>query len=792
MSAEILQLNTAQDSSAEAQKGLVAEIRALLGNHLSQLLGNMFDGADDTLFRLAENADTNDQQTEYFDTMRLIRMERGNITQAFSSTLKTLLTPAAEKKSGDISLDDDELSLVDQDTMEEMVAISAMHSRAMNAFGESVNHLEARFEVLALKHPRLFAKDALTPRHICEAFQQALGDIEIATHHKLIIFKLFEKEVCLKLDVVYDQLNRMLIEEGILPQIRIQHPTRRSTDNPARRSTDKSPASQPQAPDYAQGTRSQTSVSQGRGIQLTGRHDSTGQGTATGTGGTGISNGGGSASGYGNASGSTPGSVEGDAYQSEIQHFINNFINGGQTAAGPGIPTSFSVVSNDSSSGRKYYDRRDVVRALSNLQTSFVQDEDTAFIDAESFKRALLADMGLRSGGTITRQVSQIDEKMIDFVEMLFEVIVEDKSINDIVTNQLLRLQIPVIKVAMLDETFLTSSEHAARRTLNLIAQLGMGVNDKQDTVYLTIVDIVDEILQEFDVDLSLFPQAVSRLEQLAAEQQALLEENEKQTQKEVLQAHARQVVLEEMQHHVAHKVVPEAAQPLILRHWSTEMFHRYIRNGKDSEAWREAVQLLRNIIQTLQPINSHESLTTVKLTLPVLTTTIRNILDESKQDKEKTHSAIDAWNHYIQANIDATAFDTETTSENVIEAAHAPAELPVVDLTEEVSEPSPLEQRSEEARGKLAMLPSDVKPGMWFQLYTGEESAVRRLKLSVIIMEEARLIFVDRHGRKVMEKTADEFARELDEGLSECIADHSVFDHALSNVINSLTAARA
>lgn len=56
--------------------------------------------------------------------------------------------------------------------------------------------------------------------------------------------------------------------------------------------------------------------------------------------------------------------------------------------------------------------------------------------------------------------------------------------------------------------------------------------------------------------------------------------------------------------------------------------------------------------------------------------------------------------------------------------------------------------------------------------------------------MEEAKLVFVDRMGVKVIEKDAEEFLNEINRGQSSLIADHSAFDHALGMVINSLSAA--
>ncbi|MCK4706489.1 MAG: DUF1631 family protein, partial [Gammaproteobacteria bacterium] len=69
------------------------------------------------------------------------------------------------------------------------------------------------------------------------------------------------------------------------------------------------------------------------------------------------------------------------------------------------------------------------------------------------------------------------------------------------------------------------------------------------------------------------------------------------------------------------------------------------------------------------------------------------------------------------------------------------------------------------------------------------EDKAIRRLKLSVILTDVAKLIFVDRKGIKILEKDADVFAQELEDNRSRVLADHSTFDHALGKVINALAA---
>ena len=84
-------------------------------------------------------------------------------------------------------------------------------------------------------------------------------------------------------------------------------------------------------------------------------------------------------------------------------------------------------------------------------------------------------------------------------------------------------------------------------------------------------------------------------------------------------------------------------------------------------------------------------------------------------------------------------------------------------------------------------VLPPNIMPGMWFKVYTGEETRPRRCKLSVIIVEDSNLVFVDYAGEVIIEKSFDEFSEELETYQSKIIMGHSVFDHALHSVITNI-----
>jgi len=789
MSAKIHKFESVHNEKYES---LISDIKVCLNKNLESLLTNMFNGADDALFRMAEIAESNEDQNHYFDTMRMVRLERKNVEDIFFDALKSQLKPIIQSQTDeqDASFDEEELTLVDQETMEEMVAISTMHTKAMNLFGDAVNHLEARLEVLAMKTTLIFEKEALQPKYICEAFQAALKSIDLDTKNKLVLYKLFDQEVSSKMEGCYLSINKRLIEEGILPQIKAGHsiPQKKAIPRPS--------APQLRNSETVDSYDISDDLIDENTFSINNNYSSVN--TTSG--------------GYNHSSANYAYPGGGTTQpQDEINRVIHQFMHNGisQQPGGSGHSDATGA------SSTQYYDRRDVLSALSNLQQDFYSgNNESNSVDIEHFKRSLVTQMGKKSGGAITKQVNRLDEKTIDFIEMLFEVIAEDISISEVITNLLLRLQIPVIKVAMLDEEIFRNSGHPARRLLNLIVETGKGINDKDDDLYAPLEGEVDILLKDFDADIVSFQVAIDNINDIVCQTSLITEENEKSTQKSALQEHARMIVLNELQYQLKGKYIPKAIHPLILKNWSTLMFHRYIRNGRDSIAWKEASNILLLLVNSLQTIKSKSSWLSLKNNHMGLIDTLNDYLLETKLNNGDIGTSLAALKDTYDSMIEKSKFNqpeedgSESTMENssfdpdihieeeiTLESFPCDSKLleaainNIDEFSDDSKDTNPEEGEAELCRQKISALPREVRPGVWFEIFTGEDHAVRRLKLSVIIMDEAKLIFVDRLGKKIIDKDAAVFNEELTAEKSKIIADHSAFDFALSKVITSLAA---
>jgi len=752
MSAQIHTLNTDDLSKNRPAKKKIELIDALIHNvfnrlnvQLLQRVSDMLNSADSSLSTLAENAESEEVKCKYLNLMHILRSERSNIDKAFFIAIN-------KKINSDEHSQDDELSLVDQDEMEEMVAVTTMYSNAMDNYGQEVNNLEARFEYLEMMSNKTLSKRSVDPRHICEAFQTALKQVDTTLDYKLLLFKLFDMEVSSRLGDMYKSLNQIFIDAGVMPEIAYKAKNLDSAKSADKPSKDDKGFKVREAR-YYDPQKNKTSDFIPRS-------------------------------------------------QDEISYFISQFMNGFTTAKGEGIPESFSTVPSDKDN-HNCYSRNDLMNALSKLQNKLTKVKTKANVgklDAEHIKRAIMADMGSSNGGAITKKVHLLDQRNIDFVGMMFTAITTDESISKVIKNLLMLLQIPVIKAAMLDEKLFTQEGHPARSTLNLISRAGKGVTEEKDHVFIKLEKIVDGILREYDVDIASFERAVNELQKLITIEEEVAAENEKIEQLEIIKDHARDVVLTEMRHVTTNKKVPKNVQPLVLKHWPTMMCNRYVNHGKESSEWLLSLMLLKLLMKCLQPINNKSQWQQLNANHEPLIEAVNDELYETQQDREEIDAQISALKQTFMKMLDdygyklveepkAEAPEQTSTAAPYVEEENIDAANEELAENEHDEEVARIEEQARIAREKISKLPSDLHPGAWFQIFNGDDKPVRRLKLSIVLTEVAKLIFVDCHGVKVIEKDAGDFARELENQQSKFIADHSTFEHALGTVIHKLAA---
>jgi hypothetical protein len=105
-------------------------------SHFKSTIQNLFDHVDDSLFELADRAESNLEQNVFFESMREIRIHRRDMEQTFLRNIATNFVDVLSGRQTDVKSDQDDdleiddLSLVANEELEELVAIDSLVKKA--------------------------------------------------------------------------------------------------------------------------------------------------------------------------------------------------------------------------------------------------------------------------------------------------------------------------------------------------------------------------------------------------------------------------------------------------------------------------------------------------------------------------------------------------------------------------------------------------------------------------------------------------------------------------------------
>ena len=122
----------------------------------------------------------------------------------------------------------------------------------------------------------------------------------------------------------------------------------------------------------------------------------------------------------------------------------------------------------------------------------------------------------LEERGQGAQQVGGLASVTIDIVAMLFDFIFDDSHVPLAIKALLSRLQIPVLKVAMLNPGFFADRQHPTRRFLGGVSGISIrwgGTVDESDPFYSKLAELVERIQAEFENDIEIFGTALAELE---------------------------------------------------------------------------------------------------------------------------------------------------------------------------------------------------------------------------------------------------------------------------------------
>ncbi len=439
---------------------------------------------------------------------------------------------------------------------------------------------------------------------------------------------------------------------------------------------------------------------------------------------------------------------------------------------------------------------QDLMRLLSHLQQYVPRAENPDDFDLRAQLEQLISRVSARSGKF--RVVGTMDEDVINLISMLFEFILDDRNLPASLRALIGRLQIPMLKVAVIDKSFFSRSSHPARRLLNEIASaaLGWGGRDdsQRDSLYTRIDQIVQRLLHDFVDDPAIFTELLVDFLAFTSDERRrseLLEQRTRDAEEgRALAELARQRVQQALNDRLLGKTLPEVVVRLLQEAWSKVLLLTCLKHGEDSSEWQAGLQAMDDLIWSVESHDEPDARQRLLELVPGLLKSLRDGLSSAAFDPFATSEFfsqlealhVQAFNHVARSADDSAEMP-------VSESADGPSMMAVV---EEIVLVAPGEQVLSEPSVHLAendeclRQVDTLRLGSWVEIQEDEDHKLR-CKLAAIVGPSGRYVFVNRTGMKVLEKTRMGLAMEFRRGSIRVLDDSLLFDRALESVLDNL-----
>ncbi len=699
-------------------KTIVNDARAVVVDTLPVLVEGLFEQLDDALYQLAEKSGNDALQTSYFQTMRELRKAREAISTRFVGRMldgfdRFWSATAGQGAAGSLDerADVGGLELVDDDQLEESLAISNIISKAENRFHRELFALNHRFGHLRGGDETQSADNPLGPAMLGNAFQAAISVLDADVPMKLVIYKLFDRHVVSYVGAMYDELNDLLLKAGVLPKL-----------NPGIKRNPVAPA-----------------------IEKRRRGGEEGELPAGG----------------------------GDAGVDQAQARLYDTLTELLAAQRDRVPATGAPV--------RQVDQHELLSALNAVQQTVASGK--LLRSPEAVKAQLGEQLGLDAEVVGAPSLGRAEADTLDVISMLFDFLVEDRNLPDAMKVLLGRLQIPMLKAAILDHSFFSKRHHPARQLLNELAQAAVGWNDDGDrspeSLYGRVEAAVTRITDEFDTDIGLFAEVEKEFlsfyqrERRGAElvEKRVCQANEGREQLATARRAVNALLREKL---IGRDDVPVVVRNLLRDAWKDAMVLTYLKAGPDSAKWESMVGLVDQLLWSVEPRHAPQERKQLLDAIPGLLKGLREGLNEISFDQHKITQMFKSLQECHVACLKAQRVDT----------------LPIAEVESEVIEEDTLilDEGASDVDDAARASADALEVGTWIE-YRDEQGGTRRIKLSWKSRVSNNCLFVDRKGVKALELTLGGLAQAFAEDRVKVLEDAGkpLMDRAMNAMLSSL-----
>lgn len=385
------------------------------------------------------------------------------------------------------------------------------------------------------------------------------------------------------------------------------------------------------------------------------------------------------------------------------------------------------------------------------------------------------------------RRAPELDRGTVDALAEVFDFVFADQAIPLQMKFVIGRLQIPVLKAAMIDRDFFLSSNHPARRLVDTLASASVAwVPEKgeRDPLYLRIENTVKRVLTDFEDDLALFSELLLEFAEFLFETeqqaQARIEpaahhERAGECYEQAL-AHADEVV------HAHLKALPPELPlapflaPFLTSQWREVLARAWLQAQTGPAQWARAVTGMEQLIWSTQPKTHTQERRQLVALLPDLVRQLNTALD-----------AIN-WTGEARATFTRRLISTHMMAIRMTQAALPDTASAVMEHSAGQQAIKALNQRR---AGKLAgcadafdAMAQGFVRGLWFD-FMDDATTRQRCRLSWVSPMRTRLLFTNLDGFNAFVRSEREVAALLRHGRLQVIDVEPIVSRALDCIMS-------
>jgi hypothetical protein len=374
--------------------------------------------------------------------------------------------------------------------------------------------------------------------------------------------------------------------------------------------------------------------------------------------------------------------------------------------------------------------------------------------------------------------LTPVDQSTIELLARIFDFVFNDASIPDDVKTLIAQLQIPTLKVALLDKDFFFKESHPARALIDALAKSSVLFNTEshaEDPLYLMIEGIVDRVQQEFDEQIDLFSDVVADLEAFLKEEEEKAQEAISQPVAEALKQEKMRVAKEFAVHDVAIRVdtgeVAGFLEVFLLEQWVAILTIAHSVKDKKPQALENALKTMDDLIWSLKSKNNAEERKLLITKLPAML------------------SLLNAWLNAIKWDDPERVVFFSKLAERHAAIARAPLEFSPrrqLEIAVNIAQRASNRRLDRHVQDQIAQ-PSDewseqvnmLDRGIWLD-FAAENDPAGRYKLAWVSPKRTRYIFTNRQGQDAFSLSGEELTTKFRDGIAMQIVADSVVDRAL------------